>query len=216
MKRTQTGFTLPEVLIALLVFSMISAACVYSLRLGVDSRDQLAETDEIVKELQLARLLVKEDFAQVTTRSVRDEFGNLSPAAFYGGQSPLFRRTANDETILVAFVRDGWVNPIARAPRSSLQYVEYILRSDELVRRGRVFLDGARQSEFIEKVLIDDLSQVEIEFLVNGNQRELQWADIWPVGGAQTLPPKAVAITTTSQTGETLRQLFWIGEVGRA
>lgn len=216
MKQRQLGFTLPEVLIALLVFSMISAACVYSLRLGVDSRDQLAQTDEVIKELQLARLLVKEDFAQVTTRAVRDEFGILTPVAFYGGQSPYFRRAADDETILVAFVRDGWVNPNARAPRSSLQYVEYLMRNDQLVRRARVFLDGARQSEFIEKTLFDDLSQVDVEFLANSNQRGIQWADIWPTGGAQSAPPKAVAITTTSSNGETLRQLFWIGEVGSA
>ncbi len=214
--RKQAGFTLPEVLIALLVFSMISAACVYSLRLGVDSRDQLAETDEIIKELQLARLLVKEDFAQVTRRAVRDEFGTLTPTFFYGGQSPFFRRTADDETILVAFVRDGWINPNARAPRSSLQYVEYILRSDTLVRRARVFLDGARQSEFIEKALFDDISQAEIEFLLSSNQRDLQWADVWPVSSGQASPPKAIAITLTSESGETLRQLFWIGEVGNA
>ncbi len=212
----QRGFTLPEGVIALLVFSMISAACVYSLRLGVDSRDQLAETDEFIKELQLARLMVKEDFAQVTTRAVRDEFGILSPAAFYGGQSPFYRRTEDDETILVAFVRDGWINPNARAPRSSLQYVEYIKRNDTLIRRARVFLDGARQSEFIEKELFTGLSNIEIAFLVDSDQLDLQWADVWPVGTGQTSPPKAVSITTTSKAGDVLRQLFWIGEVGNA
>ncbi len=216
MMQKQSGFTLPEVLIALLIFSMISAACVYSLRLGVDSRDQLAETDDIIKELQIARALVKEDFAQVTTRSVRDEFGNLAPTFFYGGQTPFFRRPNDDETILVVFVRDGWINPGARAPRSSLQYVEYILRNNSLIRRARIYLDDANRSDSIEKVLFEDVAQAEIEFLLDGVRREIEWADFWPVDGTQSLPPKAVALTLTSTTGETLRQLFWIGEVGRA
>ena len=216
MRRRQHGFTLPEVLVALLVFSLIAAASVYALRLGVDSRDQLAVSGENLKELQIARLLIKEDFAQVTPRPVRDEFGILTPAFFYGGQSPYFRRPVDDEDLLIAFVRDGWLNPNARSPRSALQYVEYILREGALIRRARVYLDDASRSDYIEKVLFEGLSDVDVEFLAGEVRRELQWADVWPVSGAQSPPPKAVAITTTDETGETLRQLFWIGEVGRA
>jgi prepilin-type N-terminal cleavage/methylation domain-containing protein len=64
MKRSQQqGLTLPEVLIALLVFSAIAATSVYALRLGVDSRDQLARVDDELKSFQLARTLIKEDMA---------------------------------------------------------------------------------------------------------------------------------------------------------
>lgn len=214
--RRQQGFTLPEVLVALLIFSLIAAASVYALRLGVDSRDQLAASDERLKELQIARVLIKEDFAQVTARPVRDEFGILTPAYFHGGQSLFERRPVSGEDVLVTFVRGGWLNPNARAPRSALQYVEYIRKDDALIRRARVYLDDASRSERIERVLFDDIEGADIQFLAGEIRRELQWADAWPVSGAQSPPPRAVAITITDKNGDELRQLFWVGEIGDA
>ncbi len=211
----QRGFTLPEVLVALLIFALIAAASVYALRLGVDSRDQLSESDERLKELQIARLLIKEDFAQITPRPVRDEFGILTPAFFHGGQSLFLRRPEDGEDVLVSFVRAGWINPNAQSPRSALQYVEYILKDGALIRRARVYLDDASRSERLERVLFDGLESVNIEFLAGEVRRELQWADAWPVAGAQSPPPQAVAITTTDTDGAELRQLFWIGDLGR-
>ena len=214
--RRQQGFTLPEVLVALLIFALIAAASVYALRLGVDSRDQLAASDERLKELQIARVLIKEDFAQVTARSVRDEFGILTPAYFHGGQSLFERRPVDGEDVLVSFVRSGWLNPNARAPRSALQYVEYIRKDDALIRRARVYLDDATRSERIERVLFDDIENANIQFLAGEIRRELQWADAWPVADAQSPPPPAVAITITDKNGDELRQLFWIGDIGSA
>ena len=214
--RPQKGFTLPEVLISLLIFAMISGACVYSLRLGVDSRDQLVASDAELKELQIARLLIKEDFAQVINRPVRDEFGRLVPASFHGGKTGLFSRRNNDEEPLVAFVRSGWLNPNARSPRSALQYVEYVFKDKALLRRARVYLDDASRSESLERVLLDDLEAVRVEYLVGAARGELQWVNQWPVADNGSPAPRAIAITTIDINGEELRQLFWIGELGNA
>jgi general secretion pathway protein J len=214
--RRQKGFTLPEVLIALLIFALISAASVYALRLGVDSRDQLAAADEKIKELQIARILMKEDFAQVIARPVRDEFGTTAPVSFYGGQTGFFRRSANKEKVLVAFSRAGWLNPNARLPRSALQYVEYILKDDTLIRRARIYLDDASRAEKKERVLLDNIQTVKIEYLVGEARGKLQWVDAWPVSGTAASPPRAVAVTTIDARGEELRQFFWIGETGSA
>ncbi|MHA7873583.1 MAG: type II secretion system minor pseudopilin GspJ, partial [Hyphococcus sp.] len=195
--RRQNGFTLPEVLVALLIFSLVAAASVYALRLGVDSRDQLSAADAELKQLQLARTLIKEDFAQVAQRPVRDEFGILTPAHFHGGQSLFFRRPADGETQLIAFTRSGWTNPNARAPRSTLQYVEYLVRDNALIRRARVYPDEAPRSETLERVLFTDIDSARMEFLVGEVRRELQWAEAWPVSGAQSPPPRAVALITT-------------------
>lgn len=212
-QRRQNGFTLPEVMIALLVFAAIASTSVYALRLGVDSRDQLAAADERLKAFQIARTLIKEDLAQVTARNVRDEFGQLLPAAFRGNIVEFGGRVEDDETLLLAFVRNGWRNPNADAPRSSLQYVEYILKDGALIRRARVYLDEAAQSDVMERVLFDDLEDASVLFLIGENRGELEWADIWPVSGAAK-PPSAVLLTLTWSDQAPVEQRFWIGELG--
>lgn len=211
--RRQKGFTLPEVMIALLVFAAIASASVYALRLGVDSRDQLASADARLKAFQIARTLIKEDLAQVAARNVRNEYGQLLPAAFRGNIVEFGGSVEDDETLLLAFVRKGWLNPNADAPRSSLQYVEYILKDGALIRRARVYLDEASQSDMIERVLFEGLEDASASFLIGETRGELEWADIWPVSGAAR-PPSAVALTLTFADETSLEQRFWIGDLG--
>lgn len=211
----QKGMTLPEVMVALLVFSLISASSVYALRLGVDSRDQLEAADAELKSLQLARILIKEDLAQIVARPVRNEFGEQGQFIFEGGQSVFGGRIEDDERILFSFVRGGRINPGALAPRSALQHVEYVFRDGAVVRRSRSFVDETTNSETVERIIFDDIQDARAEFL-NGQVRgELDWADAWPVGG-NGRPPRAVAVITEKENTPPLRQLFWIGGLGEA
>lgn len=208
---SQKGFTLVEVMISLLIFALIASASVFALRLGVNARDQLDEADGELKALQIARILIKEDLLQVVPRQVRDEFGDLLPAAFVGGQLSVGGRLEDDEDSLIAFVRGGWVNPGAIEPRSALQHVEYIYRDNTLIRRSRLYLDETENSEVLERVLFKDLVSADVEFLTGEFQGELQWANAWPVSGTAGPPPKAVAIILRLDGDSELRQLFWIG-----
>jgi general secretion pathway protein J len=210
MRRRQRGLTLPEVLIALLVFSAIAATSVYALRLGVDSRDQLARVDDELKAFQIARAIIKEDMAQVTMRRVRNEFGDMEETVFRGNLESFGARREDDERLLAAFVRGGWINPDAEAPRSALQYVEYVYRNGALIRRSRAYLDEAPDADMSERVLFGDLQDARATFLLGEARGELEWADIWPVG-ANAPPPKAVAITLEREGRPPLQQFFWIG-----
>ncbi|WP_425408605.1 type II secretion system minor pseudopilin GspJ [Hyphococcus sp.] len=211
----QYGFTLPEVMIALLVFAAIASASVYALRLGVDSRDQLAAADERLKSFQIARTLIKEDLAQVAARNVRDEFGQPFPAAFRGNIVEFGGNIQEDETLLLAFVRHGWRNPNAATPRSSLQYVEYLFKGGALVRRSRIYLDEAARSDTSERVLFEGLEDARASFLIGETRGELEWADIWPVSNA-VQPPAAVSLMLIWPDRAPLEQRFWIGGIGNA
>ena len=212
--RGQKGLTLAEVMIALLVFSLIAASSVYALRLGVESRDQLEAADGELKRLQLARLLVKEDLAQVVARPARDEFGTQRPAIFLGGQAVFGGSVEDDERILLSFVRGGWINPGAVAPRSALQHVEYVFRNGALVRRARVFVDETQNSERFERVVFDGLEDAYTEFLIGEVRGGLDWAEAWPVGTTGDSAPRAVALVIEEEGAAPLRMLFWIGDVG--
>ena len=106
-RRGQRGVTLPELLIALFIFALISGAAVYTLRLSIDGREQLAGADASVRDLQMLRIILREDVLQLAPRAARDEYGNLPPAQFLGGAGFSFRAPVEGETPLIAFVRDG-------------------------------------------------------------------------------------------------------------
>ncbi|MEX0645899.1 MAG: type II secretion system minor pseudopilin GspJ [Parvularculaceae bacterium] len=213
MRGRERGFTLPELLVALFIFSLIATASVYALRLGVEARDQLADADRRHAEIELARALIRDDMAQLVQRSVRDEFGAPMGPPFEGG-SALRRRLAVDgERLLLSFVRGGWANPEHQAPRSDLQYVEYIEKSGALLRRIRPYLDAARGQPAFDRVLFRDARDVEISFLVGEVRGELDWAAGWPLPGRAEFPRAMTLAITTARYGA-LVQRFWIGEIG--
>ena len=212
-KNGQRGVTLPELLIALIIFAMIAGAGVYAMRLAVDGREQLDEADARLREWQIARAVIKEDLAQLSPRVVRDEFGVAQPSAFIGGLALQERPAVAGETALIAFVRRGWRNPGDVAPRSSLQYVEYVLKDRTLLRRTRVYLDAAPRHAVTDRALFTDIQAAEASFLVGESSRGLEWAPFWPGPGASGFAPRAVRLTLRAPRLGEIEQLFWIGRL---
>lgn len=215
MKSRQRGVTLPELLISLLIFAMISGVAVYALRLTVEGRDQLGAADAAIRELQVSRLLMKEDFLQSVPRVTRDEFGNSQPAAFLGGKGLSFRPPKDGESTLISFVRAGWDNPGVVAPRPSLQAIEYVLLGDKLVRRTRPYLDDARGQARTDRILLSNVEQASVSFFSGDSSAGLQWVELWPSPQLQSATPTAVRLTLTLKGLGEIDQLFYIGEIGR-
>ena len=183
------------------------------MRLGVDSRDQLAKTTDELRDLQIARILIKEDLAQFVDRRVRDEFGNISPQSFTGGDNFGRRRDVEAGELLFSFVRGGRMNPNAVDPRSALQYVEYVYLDGAVRRRARDYLDESALTEMTERVLFDGLEQARAEFPVADAVGDIDWVSEWPVaGGVEGAPPPAAALVLQRFEKDEERHLFWIGE----
>lgn len=216
----RAGMTLVEVLVAMLVFALVAAAAAGSLRLAANARDQLTAADRRTSDLEIARLLIREDLAQIVERRTRDEFGATFGPAFLGGIETRTRPPVAGETLLAAFVRGGWANPDFEAPRSSLQSVEYLVRGDAVIRRTRPFLDDARGQPRTERQLLAGVSDVAIRFLdarksASGDP-DAGWSAGWPIPGAPDAdaPPRAVSIAFTTKRYGALRMAFWVGETG--
>jgi general secretion pathway protein J len=210
----QSGVTLPELLIALFIFALISGAAVYTLRLSIDGREQLARSDSTVRDLQVLRIILREDLLQMAPRTARDEFGNLPPAQFLGGAGFSFRTPVEGETPLLGFVRDGRANPEAVAPRSTLQPVEYILVGDRLVRRTRTYVDAARSAKIVDRVLMKGVRSVRPQFLNGETPSGLQWVELWPSLGAVGAP-RAMRLELETEAFGALTLDFWIGGEGK-
>ena len=215
MNRTrhdQRGVTLPELLVALFVFALISSVGVYALRLAVEGREQLTENDTSLREWQLARIIIRQDLMQIADRTARNEFGELQAGPFIGGLGFSNRTPVAGETPLVAFVRAGWANYDAQTPRSTLQYVEYVLKDRDIVRRTRPYIDDARDQPNRDRPLFQNVEDVSIDFLLGENSRGLDWSENWPAGAS--VAPSAVRLRfRNSEFGE-IEQFFWIGETG--
>lgn len=166
------GFTLVEMLIALLIFGLISAAGVAVMSHAAGNQDAVRGRMQRLAEFQRARGVLKIDLSQAALRRVRHAGGSAARNAFVGGR-------VGEDGPLLAFVRRGWSNPEGLA-RSSLQYVEYRLVNGRLERSHRAMLDGAPAAT--PQVLLTGIESARIFYRYRG-----EWLDGWP-GGAQAMP----------------------------
>jgi general secretion pathway protein J len=186
------GFTLVEMLVALAIFGLLSAAGVTVMRFTVDNQAVVRAHTGRIGAFQTTRAILKADLAQAAARRTRAPDGRPVREAFYGA-------SADRPGLLLRFARRGWDNPGAE-PRASVQYVEYRLIDGRLERSARPALDGAQLSA--PQVLIDRLRSASVLFLWRG-----QWIENLP-GGSEDALPQAVRVDMEIDGIGAVSQLF--------
>jgi general secretion pathway protein J len=159
------GFTLLELMVAVAIFSVLSAMAYGGLRNVIDNSKQTEITMQRLQEVQMAMVKISRDFNQLAQRSIRDEYGN--------NQDYLVASEDND--IFIEFTRNGRRNP-AELQRSHLQRVAYRLEENQLFRLDWPHLDRAQEMQPYESMLLTDVETASIRFLDNNNE----WHDLWP------------------------------------
>lgn len=190
MRRSE-GFTLVEMLIALAVFGMLTAAGVTLLT--VTARTQQT-SDRLLAELgEIRRLgaLLTADLAQAAPRIYRDRDGRPQ-RAFTGG--------AGESEMLMSFVRGGWDD----ADGPGLQRVGYRLRDGRLRRLSYARVDGA--IEPVEISVLDGVETLRLRYRDDEGAGRERWDPSDP-----TRLPAAVELVTGSGPQGTVRQLFLVG-----
>ena len=189
---SQRGFTLVEMMIALLIFGLLAAAGASLLAFGVRAQGVAGrKLDDIAALYRLDGVLAA-DLAQALPRATRDMDGTVRPA-FEGASGATFLR----------LVRGGWDN-LDAAPRASVQKVDYILGDDGTI--GRVaypMLDGARPLP--PAAMLTGVATVALRYRLRG-----AWSDSWR--GKPGIPlPDAVELTITRSDGTVFREMFAVG-----
>lgn len=187
------GFTLVEMLVALMVFGLLCAAGVAVMAYTVDNQGQVAARMDRLGEFQRARSLIKQDLAQAAVRRVRLADGSALRSAFIG--APL----ASDG-IFLEFTRRGWDNPESE-PRASLQHVRYRLVGGALVRESHAAVDGAPVAK--TQTLLPGVESATVSYFHRG-----QWLPGWP--GARDELPQAVRIDFVLRDFGPMQQLFLV------
>jgi general secretion pathway protein J len=189
----EQGFTLIEMLIALVIFGMITAAGVTLLTLTVRTQETSERLLDTLGALRRTGALLNADLAQAAARVHRN--GDGQPvAAFTGGNG--------GEALLLAFVRRGWEDESAF--RSSLQRVEYRLRDGRLERWRFDAVDGAGRA--VAMPLLEGVRSVQLRY----RDRDGSWRDRWDPTDPARLPV-AVELVSDSEGQGQVRQLFLVG-----
>lgn len=190
----ERGFTIVELLVALLIFGMLSAAGVALLSFSVGAQDAATERLDELSDIRRTAGILTSDLAQAAPRLSRDQSGAVQPA-FVGG--------VGDDGVALALVRRGWEN-VDDAARPSLQKVEYRLRDGKLERRGWRFVDGAPAMEPV--ALLEGVASIRLRY----RDRDGNWRDRWDPQRVTELP-RAVELLISMPRYGTIRQLFLVG-----
>jgi general secretion pathway protein J len=188
------GFTLVEMMVALLIFGLVAAAGVAVMSFSVDNQEIVRAHTERLAEFQRARALLKADLAQAVARRTRGPDGQAATWALAGGASA-------PPGLLLGLVRAGWDNPDGDR-RASLQYVEYRLVEDRLERRARPALDGAELRP--AQVLLTGVESARVSFAAGG-----EWVEALP-NGAHRPPPQALRLQLRLSDMGQVDQLFLV------
>jgi len=175
------GFTLIEVLVAVLIAAILAVMAFSAMHQALEHRDLIRTRAARLMAVQAAVSSLVKDFSQLQPRPVREPVGDGYQAALIGATA------ASPEVVLTC---GGWTNP-AGEQRSTLQRVRYVLRDGVLYRERWLVLDAQLQPDPVSRKLLDDVKDFQLRYMDDGRN----WQDTWP--------PAASAGTT----GE--RQLRW-------
>ncbi|WP_294174035.1 type II secretion system minor pseudopilin GspJ [uncultured Sphingomonas sp.] len=177
----EAGFTLVEMLVALLIFALLAAAGVGLLRASVDTQGAVERRLGDLAAAARLRTLLSSDLAQAVDRPGRDAGGGTRPG-FVGVAEEL------------RLVRAGWSDP-AGAGRPELQAVRWDAGGGILRRSALDALDGGRDGP--AAVLARDLVRTAFRYRGPGGEWRTEWQ---PAQGEPALP--AAVELTLERRGE--------------
>ncbi len=201
-RKSDAGFTLVEMLIALFIFALISAGTMTALTGSLSARDQVKTRLSEVSDIEVMRALIKADMQHMILRENRDSFGAADPFLLSGGY---------DENLL-SFTRTGRANPGGLQKRSELQRVSYVFERGQLIRRALPSENPAQVTETSDRVLLTDLADLEIEFYKNERLVTNPSVPVSALKSAREDPPlNVVRIRAEYKNGQVLDQYFEAG-----
>lgn len=184
------GFTLVELLVAVVIVGIIGAMAMGSLATLLTQEEVIRGQMERLTNLQRTVRYLSTDLGNLQPRFVRDPAGDCCEPPLLGG---------TDSDFLLRFTRGGWSNP-AGVRRGILQRVQYRLEDEQLIREYLPVLDpGSLVLEPREVVLLEDVTDVRIEYLDAGAPAgSSPWVNSWPpldrAGSGAPQMPRAVRI----------------------
>lgn len=202
-KKSQQGFTLIEMLVAMGIGALIALLAYQALSGAVNIESRVSQLTQQMSSAQRVWHFFADDFQHAVARPWQDNFGNQQPAmvGLLGDRlSQGTSATVGDDSHLLRLVRSGEHNFLNR-PRSNMQVVGYrITANDNELTDGGVVnnatdeptvslwrdywrpIDGADESTIRSRLLIDNIYSVRFRYLPGDSQTAADeaWVTGWP------------------------------------
>jgi general secretion pathway protein J len=175
LRNKSAGFTLLELLISIVIFSLVAAMAYSGLNNVLLARQLTEEKAEKLHKLQTAFSLISRDIEQTIDRPVRDNDGVAMPS-LVGNQIGRY---------LLELTRTGWVNPLTM-PRSNMLRVAYTLEDKKLIRAIWYVLDRPQDAEPYRMELLNDVTNLEFRYLDDKQKWHRSWP---PMSSSSSLDP---------------------------
>jgi len=184
------GFTLFEVLIALVIFSILAVITTSALKNIFDARDRTIAHNERLAQIQIAMALIRQDFSQALQRGVTINYINA--------------QALEGDTQTVTFTRGGNVNPLAQEQRSTLSRIRYQFDGKQLIRHNTAQLDSPSQPQDHGAVILNNVKNTRFTYFDN----KLSSLNAWTIKAL----PRAVRIDIELEKHGNISQLFLLPE----
>jgi general secretion pathway protein J len=207
--RTPRGFTLVEVLVALLILGIMSALGYGTYRAARISAERTEESLTRTREIEFGMRVLVMDFAQMVPRPVRDPLGQSRVAALRGSAGNGTSAGASDSSLgssssssssmhfnsgpgfnssiggtstnslPLADLTRGGWSNTAGQQRSTLQRVSYALVNGVLKRSYTTALDTVQGAKPVVQDLLSSVKTIQFRYM-DGN---MTWQNQWPPAG---------------------------------
>lgn len=194
--KAMRGFTLLEILVALIIFGLMSVMAYRGLMIVLQSRDHLAQENRKWRAVAMLFARIEQDLNQLANRPVRDS-NDASTAPFVG-----LAVLRGEHEAMLTFTRMGYTDQasaLAGPLRSG-----YRLRGEVVEQLLWPAPDAAPRAVPAVNGLLENVSVLEFQYLDAAGA----WHAYWPQPGGKQVFPAAVQVVLGLKSGERIVRLF--------
>lgn len=185
----QSGITLLELLVVIVVFSIMSAAAYSSLQNSLKAEENFDASMEELEAVQMSLAIFQRDVMQLSRRAVRDAYGDSGASVVLrAGQELLFTRGGNFSSM--------------KLDQTELTRVAWSLQDEQLIRSSWRSLDSTQGEQPLSAPILSQVTRLQIRVLDQDNL----WHRDWPLAANDRI--RAVEITLELEDWGEIRRLF--------
>jgi general secretion pathway protein J len=193
-KKSVSGFTLLEILIALFIFTILSIVLVGALHTVINADSGTEKNAYRLRDLQMVFLTMGRNIEQTVNRPILNAAGEQDEA-FVGSPRNF------------TFTHTGFSNPTGKLVHSSLERTQYGWSEGVLWRKTWAELDQAPQALPHSRALLSGVLDANFQYLDKDGHFQNNWP---PTGGREDPLPRAVKIYLSIKQWGKISQLYVI------